>query len=53
MSSGVPDVIPFFNAYGVDFAPLIVGTVPFILPIVFVYLLDQRHIFGGIVKGAM
>ena len=43
----------FFNEYSVDYAPLMAGIVMTILPVLVVYVMAQRQIIEGIVKGAI
>ncbi len=43
----------FFNEYSVDYAPLMAGIVLSLLPVLVVYLIAQRQIIEGIVKGAI
>lgn len=43
----------FFNEYSVDYAPLMAGIVLTIMPVIVVYMIAQRQIIEGIVKGAI
>jgi raffinose/stachyose/melibiose transport system permease protein len=43
----------FFNSYSVDFAPLMAAIVLTILPVLIVYLIAQKQIIEGVVKGAI
>ena len=43
----------FFNSYSVDFAPLMVGIVLTILPVLVAYLFAQKQIVKGVVQGAI
>lgn len=43
----------FFSSYSVDFAPLMAGIVLTIIPILIIFLVCQKHIIAGVVKGAI
>ncbi|GHV28252.1 hypothetical protein FACS18948_6910 [Clostridia bacterium] len=43
----------FFSSYSVDFAPLMAGIVLTIIPILCIFLICQKYIVAGVVKGAI
>jgi raffinose/stachyose/melibiose transport system permease protein len=43
----------FFSSYSVDFAPLMAGIVLTIIPILIIFLICQKYIIEGVVKGAI
>jgi raffinose/stachyose/melibiose transport system permease protein len=46
-------IFSFFTEYSVDFAPLMVGLVLTIIPVIVVYIVERKYIIEEVLLGAI